>query len=552
MHFEKNIIFSLISIWSNFAAQKGIKWSNSFLQWNFPMGIKADFALNLALPIAHKHNVPVKDIAQQILSLTENNKHLRGEISPQGYINFRLSSEYYVEFLREIVATKKNLPLNQKQEKTVLLEYASVNPTGQLHLGHARVVVIGDTLANVYQHLGYKVIREYYINDRGRQINSLVNSVWYYYCLLHDFPFTENNANLEYQTSTIKETAQFLNEKYGDTLLKKKQLDLELLAILRRESLEFLLNKIKDDLKECGVIFDSWISETELCKGERLTKLIQELKNRNLVYNEEGALLLRTTLAGDEKNRVLVKKNGDYTYLLPDILYHTDKLNKADNLINIWGADHHGYVARIKAACQLLDYDQQRIEIILVQMLSLLTSQGQSQKFSKRLGTTINLDEALKWWGKDWLRFNLLCKDANSHLEISGKSFQTEKKDQLYYLQYAHARAHQLLAKAQEKGIKLDNENANLTWSEEERNILKSLLRFFFVIQLIVTENKPHHLIHYLTELAQTFQAYYQKEIIIEKNNLAKTQQRLLLVQGTKETLKIGLNLAGIDAPNQM
>ena len=185
-------------------------------------------------------------------------------------------------------------------------------------------------------------------------------------------------------------------------------------------------------------------------------------------------------------------------------------------------------------------------------MLSLLTSQGQSQKFSKRLGTAINLDEALKWWGKDWLRFNLLYKDASSHLEISEKSFQTEKKTQLYYLQYAHARAHQLLVKAQKKGINLDYDNINLTWSEEERNVLKKLLYFFFIIQLIIAENKPHYLIHCLTELAQVFQTYYQKEVIIEKNNLLKTKQRLLLVQGTKEILKIGLNLAGITAPDRM
>lgn len=550
MHFEKNIINSLILIWSEFAAQKGIKWNHSFLQWNFPPEIKADFALNLALPIAHKHNVLVKNVAQQILSLTENNKYLQGEISSRGYINFRLSDEYYVKFLKKVVASKSDSFSVQEKEKTVLLEYASVNPTGQLHLGHARTVVIGDTLANVYQYFGYKVIREYYINDRGEQINSLVNSVWYYYCLIHDFS-PAGNTNLEYQTPAVKEIAQFLNKRYGNSLLKK-QLDLELFSLLRQESLEFLLNKIKYDLKTCGVVFDSWVSETELCADDKLAQLIQELKDRNLTYDEEGALLLKTSSLGDEKNRVLIKKNGDYTYFLPDILYHLNKLARADNLINIWGADHHGYVARIKAACQLLGRDQQRIKIILVQMLSLLTSQGQSQKFSKRLGTAINLDEALKWWGKDWLRFNLLYKDAGSHLEISEKSFQTEKKDQLYYLQYAHARAHQLLTKAREKGIDLNYESANLPWNEEERNILKTLLRFSFIVQLIIEENKPHYLIHYLTELAQVFQTYYQKEIIIEITDLPKTQQRILLTQGTKKILKIGLNLAGINAPDRM
>ncbi|CAI2184158.1 14352_t:CDS:2 [Funneliformis geosporum] len=344
----------------------------------FPGEIKADFALSLALPLAHQTNQPAKYIAQQILELTKNNPYLQGEITPAGYINFWLTDEYYGHFLKGLIAEKSSTLFSPRQEKTVLLEYASVNPTGQLHLGHARAVAIGDTLANIYQYLGYKVIREYYINDRGQQINSLVNS----------------NTKLEYQTAAVKEIAQLLNKQYGNNLLQLK--NPKLFTILRQESLEFLLNKIKKDLADCGVIFDSWVSETELCTGDKLAQLIQELKNKNLTVEEEGALLLKTTLVGEEKNRVLIKKNGDYTYFLPDILYHLDKLARADYLINIWGADHHGYVARIKAACQLLGQNPKKIKIILVQMLSLLTSQGQSQKFSKRSGTAINLDEALK------------------------------------------------------------------------------------------------------------------------------------------------------------
>jgi arginyl-tRNA synthetase len=345
------------------------------------------------LPIAFKTKSPVQEVAQQIISLSKHNKFLQGKITPGGYINFRLSDEYYYKFIKKITAKRKN----PRIKKTVLIEHTSANPTGQLHLGHARIAIIGDTLANIYQFLGFQTVREYYINDRGQQINSLVNSVWYYYCLLYNF-FPVESTNLEYQTSTVKNIARFLSKKYSNSLLKN-QLDSESFTILRQESLDFLLNKIKKDLKNCRIIFDNWISETELCKNDNLTQLVQTLSSKNLTYFQEEALFLKSSQVGDNKDRVIIKKNGDYTYLLPDTLYHLNKLFRADVLINVFGADHHGHISGVKAALQLHSgcNSVSRIKVVLVQMLSLLTAEGKSQKFSKRLGTAINLDEALKW-----------------------------------------------------------------------------------------------------------------------------------------------------------
>lgn len=545
--FNNDVVDSLISFWENYASKNEIKWNQSFLKWDIPENINADFALTLALPIAHKNKISVQNVAKEIANLVNYKEHgLELDITSQGYINFNFLDSYCYNFLQTVALKKNNRRI---QDKSILIEYVSANPTGQLHLGHARNAVIGDTLANVYEYLGYKVIREYYINDRGQQIKSLITSVWYYYCLIFNYPCSEKN--IEYKNKIIEDIASLVKRKHGNSLLRK-EMDSELFAILRQESLELLLDRIKEELKSCGIVFNHWVSETVICGKNGPDKLLQQLKRKNLIYTQEGAVLLKTTLAGDEKDRVIIKENQDYTYFLPDILYHKDKLSRADILVNIWGAEHHGYVARIKAACRLLNYDVERIKIVLTQLVYFLTPEGKSAKISKRLGTTINLDEVIKMWGKDWLRFSLLAKEPNSSLLISNRNLHEVKKDNLYYIQYAHARCNQLLIKSQKKKINLNHKGLIFSWNKEEKNIIKNLLRFDFVLQAIVNENKPHHLIYYLANLAKNFQTYYQNNFIIDESNLSNTQQKLLLVQAVKETLQTGLNLAVITAPNQM
>ncbi|CAJ0833026.1 1055_t:CDS:2, partial [Entrophospora sp. SA101] len=392
-----------------------------------------DFALNLALPLAHKTNQPVKDIAEKIFSLTKDNQYLQGEITPSGYINFRLTDEYYYRILHYIVTknsffSREKSKLSIQPKKTVLLEYVSTNPTGYLHLAHFRHAIIGNTLANVYQFLGYQVIREYYINDRGGQISSLVNSIYYFYHQL-------------------------------------------------QEILELILTKIRQDLEKCGIKFDVWFPENSLYEKNKHQELLTELKKRNLIYTQEGAIFFRSSLGNDEKDRVIIKQDG---------------------------ADHHGTIARLKSAWQLLGYEPERMQIILVQIVNLLTKEGQTAKFSKRAGNTIELTETLEYMEMDQLQFFLLEKETSQPLAINVELLKENKeKTRLYYIQYAHARCHQLLAKAKEKKI------------------------------------------------TQAFQTYYQKEVIIEEKKLLSTQQRLFLTRGVKDTLKIGLNLAGIAAPEK-
>lgn len=540
----------LISIWSNFASQKGIKWNHSFLQWDIPNNIEADFALNLVLPIAHKNKLSIEEVAQEIINLTKQFTYLRGKFFPSGHINYQISSEYYYDFLNQLVISEGRVLQPELQNVRVNIEYVSANPTGDLHLGNLRSGVVGDTLANIYEFMGYQVSKEYYVNDRGGQIRNLVDSIYYFYHELQGVEF--ERTEIVYSGEVSKEIAQQLINKWEKKYLFKP-LNSEDFLVWKEEILGIILTKIKKDLEKCGISYDKWFLESSLYQKNKHLELIKNLEEKKITYQQEGAIFLKTTLAGDEKDRVIVKKNNDYTYFFSDILYHLDKLSRADYLINFWGADHHGYIERLKSACQLLGYDQKRIEIILTQMVNLLTEDGQTKKFSKRSGNTININEALEWLGKDQLRFAMLEKEPNVHLTINKDLLQKEQeKSRLYYLQYAHARCCQLLNKAREKGLNWDEDNKiinNLNWNSQERKILKNLIRFPLILQLIIEENKPHYLIYYLIELAQEFQFYYQNNTIILERESEQTKQRILLTKGVKIVIEKGLTLLWLEAP---
>ncbi|CAG8453210.1 3889_t:CDS:10 [Ambispora gerdemannii] len=365
-----------------------------------PSSISADFALTLALPISHKTKGNPQAVAQEIIKITDC-PNLEYTITEQGYINFRFPNNYYQHFFAETLARAGHNLQGKKKDIRINIEYVSANPTGYLHLAHFRHAVIGNTLANVYQFYGYQITREYYINDRGGQITSLINSVYYFYHQLQGVTLA-NSDKVEYAGNSSREVAQNLIESLYQ---KKQHLD-----------------------------------------------LVQELKEENLIYNHEGATFFRSSLAGDDKDRVIIKQDSDYTYFFSDILYHQDKLKRADKLINIMGADHHGFINRLKSSCQLLGHKSETIQIILVQIVSLLTKEGDAERFSKRAGNTIELDEALKYIDMNQLKFFLLEKEPNQPLSINAELLKENKeKTRLYYIQYAHARCHQILHKAQEK-----------------------------------------------------------------------------------------------------
>ena len=314
-----------------------------------------------------------------------------------------------------------------------------------------------------------------------------------------------------------------------------------------------ILTKIRQDLAKCGIKFDFWFSETSLYGKNNHLELLEELKKKNLIYNQEGATFFRSSLGGDDKDRVIIKQDSDYTYFFSDILYHHDKLKRADALINVMGADHHGYITRIKSACQLLGYKPESIQMVLVQIVNLLTKEGGKERFSKRAGNTIELDKALEHMDIDQLKFFLLEKEPNQLLSINTELLKENKeKTRLYYIQYAHARCHQIFQKAQEKDLAKISYDINLLQEKSEREIFNLLIRFSFILGNIIEENKPHHLIHYLYELARVWQVYYQNSTILEPEKPELTAQKLLLVKNIQIILKLGFGLMGIEAPNIM
>jgi len=540
----------LIFLGKRFLVPCQIKWNDSFLQWDVPANISADFAFSLALPIAHKTKRSAKEIAQEFIKLIDQKYQLIWEITEQGYINFRLTNEHYRNFLFHLVLSQgKNL---QPTTKNIWInfEYISANPTGYLHLGNLRTGIIADVLANIYDFAGYQTVREYYINDRGKQIVDLVDSVYYYYQSLQGATDDNLEKIIAYPGIASQETAQKLIAKWKVKYLNKKLTENDFF-LWKETILKIIITRIKQDLEKCGIFFANWFSEVSLYQNNKHLQLIDKLKNKDLVYEKEGAFFFRTTLTGDEKDRVIIKQDGNYTYFFSDILYHLNKLGRADYLLEFWGADHHGYVERVKGACQLLGYNREKIQVILTQMVSLLAKDGSTQKFSKRAGNAISINEALEWLKKDQLRFCLLEKEPNIHLTISKENLLQKENTRLYYLQYAHARCHQIFKKAKEKGIKISYQ-IDLLESESERKIYIFLVRFSHVLEKIIEENKPHYLIHYLDELAQLWQKYYQNNIILNEENKELSQQRLFLTKNVQIILKLGLNLMGIEAPKIM
>jgi len=547
---KKNLLNDFLEIWKTIASYYGISWKPSFIQWDLPSKVSADFSLTVALPISYKTKQNPQKIAEEIIKKFDHSS-LELLITEQGYINFRFPTNYHQDFLWETYQTEgKNLH-GKKRNIKLNIEYVSANPTGYLHLAHFRHAVIGNNLANVYQFLGYDVIREYYINDRGGQILSLIKSVYYFYCQFQEI-ILDKEEKIEYLGKSSQEIAKILIKKWGNKY-GNRNLNSEDLIIWKKEILGIILFKIRQDLVKCGINFDIWFSETNLYEKNQDLELLNELKAKDLIYSQTGATFFRSSLAGDEKDRVIIKQEEDYTYFFSDILYHRDKLARSDRIIDILGSDHHGYIGRIKGACQLLGYKVENVQITLVQIVNLLNKEGQMGKFSKRLGNTIELEETLNYLDINQLKFFLLEKAPDQPLSINVDLLkENQKKTRLYYIQYAHARCHQIFQKAQEKNIEKISSNIDLLREEGERKIFNLLIRFSLILENIVEENKPHYLINYLYELARNWQIYYQNNTILDSENLELTSQKLLLVKNIQIILKLGLELIGIEAPNRM
>ncbi len=461
--------------------------------------------------------------------------------SVKGYINFKLSSSFLDSLASKALNDEENFAKDNKKTK-ILLEYVSANPTGPLHIGHSRGAVFGDTLYRVAKHLGYNIESEYYVNDAGNQIRLLGISLYLGACELlgKDVEYPEEYYKGEYIIDLAKEAISEFGEDYF-----KDESCIEELSTWAKDK---MLDLIKDNLSSAGIEFDSFASEKELFKlwDETLAKL---QKNSDATYEKDGKLWLNSSKFGDEKDRVIVREDGRPTYLAGDIIYHNQKFERGyDEYINIWGADHHGYIARVKAAIKFLGYDEGKLEVILSQMVSLLKG-GKPYKMSKRAGNFILMSDIIEEIGSDALRFVFLTKKSDTHLEFDIDDLKKQdSSNPIYYINYAHARINQLVEKSslsveEIKDTKLEN------LSDNEKNLLFNSLLLNEVLNDAYESRQLQKISEYLKGLASLLHQFYNKNQIIGSDREATYLKILLMVA---LSIRTGLKLMGIEAKYKM
>jgi len=512
-----------------------------------------DYATNLAMQLARVAKQPPRQIAEAIVSRFDPAAAgvKRVEVAGPGFINLFLVSSYLADVVREVLAMgaaygKADVGRGQK----VQVEFVSANPTGSLHVGHARGAALGDALCNLLEMAGYDVTREYYINDAGNQIAKLAQSIEIRYrqALGEDVPMIADG----YHGDDIVEFGRELAREHGDALLKLP--DEERLAFFRRYGLEKEMAKIKRDLADFGVRFDVWYSETSLYESGKVEAILNALAERGHTYEKDGAVWFRSTAFGDDKDRVLVKSDGTYTYLTPDIAYHDDKFKRGfDKVINIWGADHHGYIPRMKAAMAALGYDPDRL-VVLINQIVRLYQNGEEVRMSKRTGKAVTLRELMDEVGVDAMRYFLTARSPDTHLDFDlDLAVSQSNENPVYYVQYAHARICSVFRQAAEQGIALADPPAGLhrLTEEKEVDLMKKLAAFPEEIVAAAEALEPHRIVRYVYDLAALFHSYYNAERILT-DDAELTQGRLALAKAVQTVLRNGLRLIGVSAPERM
>ncbi|MEG2516034.1 MAG: arginine--tRNA ligase [Acidaminococcaceae bacterium] len=509
-----------------------------------------DYATNFAMQAAKSLRCNPRLVAQAVCDHLECEYLERAEIAGPGFINFYLKPAWVYTVLRNIVEQGTNYGnLTQVKPERIQLEYVSANPTGPLHVGHGRGAAFGSALANLMLAAGYDVEREYYINDAGNQINNLAASVNARYLALQgitvDFP--ENG----YHGEDIIDTAKRIVKTYGDKFVPLAEE--ERLQAFRTLALQEKLAALKEDLAAFNVEFDVWFSEQTLHDANQIKIVCDYLMDKGSMYEKDGALWLRSTEWGDDKDRVVIRDNGVPTYLAADIAYHRNKFARGfDHVINLWGADHHGYIARMKAAVGALGYKPEQLEVLILQMVNLYRN-GEVVKMSKRTGQSVTLNELIEEVGTDAARFFFVMRSIDSQLDFD-LTLATEKSSEnpVYYVQYAHARICSILRQIAEAGISI-NPQAELSGLTEaiELDLIKKLAEYPDLIARAAKERAPHIVAHYVQELAGLFHSFYNQCRILGVAPEVQ-QARLLLVQAVSNTLKHALHILGISAPERM
>ncbi len=512
-----------------------------------------DLSTPVAMSISKALRMPPRQIAEGIIGSIRDMDILEGvDIAGPGFINFTFSRRFiYSELMRLLRERESYLRSDSGKGKRVQIEYVSANPTGPLHLGHGRGAALGNALSNLLKAAGYEVEREYYINDAGRQVRLLGLSVFvrYQQLLDLDYPLPEDGYRGEY----IEDIAREILKEWGEGF-KGKDFD-DVRDFFIDFSYRKMMEQIKKDLSDFGVDFDTYQSERSLYDEGDVERSIEDLKKRGHIYEKEGAIWFRATSFGDDKDRVIVKREGDFTYFASDIAYHRKKIEKGfDEIIDIWGADHHGYIPRIRAVIRAFGYPDDQLRVLLVQMVTLLRG-GKPVQMSKRTGEFVTLREVIEEIGPDTTKFIFLTRRSDSHLEFDLESVKKQSAENpVFYVQYANARINSIFNHALEKGIEIERlyeADLSLLNTDDEVRIIKKLLNYPLIFDGAVRSHEPHRITFYLQELAGLFHPYYNRyRVVMEDRDLSLA--RLALCEGIRIVLREGLGILGVSMPERM
>lgn len=518
-----------------------------------PQEKMGDLATPVAMTLSKILKKPPRKIAEELVdSMRDETVFEKIDIAGPGFINFTFSKEYLYSEMKKLLKYESSfLRHDIGKGRKVQIEFVSANPTGPLHLGHGRGGATGEALANLLSASGFRVEREYYINDAGKQVKLLGYSVFarYQQLLGIEYSFPEEG----YKGKYIEDIAKEIREKYGNKYLQTSFNNVSDFFI--DYSYQKILSSIKEDLRNFGVMFDIWQSERELFEEGDVERSIEDLKAKGFVYEKDGATWFKATAFGDEKDRVIIKQDGEYTYFTSDIAYHRKKIEKKyDELIDIWGADHHGYIQRIQAVIKALGYPKEKLKVLLVQMVTLLRG-GKPVQMSKRAGEFVTLREVIEEVGADTTKFIFLTRRPDSHLEFDLEVAKAQSSENpVFYVQYANARINSIFAHAKEKAFNTDtlyDADLDLLSAPEEIRIIKKLLMYPMIFESAVNAHEPHRITFYLQELSGMFHPFYNKYRIVG-DDIELTMARLVLCEAIRIVLRDGLGILGISAPEKM
>ena len=513
-----------------------------------------DYATNIAMTIASHTKKSPRAIAETIVRCIEDDEGIieRMEVAGPGFINFFLKEDYWRQCLREADQQGEQYGAGEwGKGKRALMEFLSANPTGPLHIGHGRIAAFGDALANILEKVGYQVEREYYINDRGTQMQLLGRSVYLRY--LQEWGKEIEFPSDGYQGGYIREIAHHIKEEEGDKYLLSPEE--EIIDPIGHKASEVILEGIKDDLERFRVRFDMWYRESDLYKSGVAPRLLEELQEKGYLYEHEGAQWFKSTRFGDEKDRVVVRANNAVTYFASDIAYHKNKYDRGyDLLIDIWGADHHGYIPRMEAAIEAVGCDKSQFKVILMQLVNLLR-EGKQVSMSTRAGEFTSLQEVMDEVGVDACRYFFMLRRADSPLDFDLELAKKEgAENPVYYVQYVHARIASIFKKAAENDMEIpgfDDVDITVLRLPEERLLAKRVAVFPELLEGMAIALEPHRLTAYLQDVAGLFHNYYNKHRVISEDR-EMTNARLLLVKAIQSVVRSALGLLGIVAPVEM